>query len=285
NKYYVRPPEFWTVSEAQDAFFDEYFTTVPPGEAEWALKDDLPLLGAMRDYDLRDWISSQEWTVHQYRTALAQVDQWLKDNPDKLFGTPEEWEQARAINDFYWDRINSLFPRYTTLIDQYMDLGDDRQAKRRFREENPELVAFWDWREQFAATHQLWAKYYRPEDYEGAAAGGQAAAAGAGGGGPYYGGRRYYGGGGGGGRGRRSVSIRNWDQFMMQANPKAIRQLFAAWRGAEGDTSALKALHAEIGWGSLSDWMTWLLQLYQRQFSGTKYPPGVQYAHWLPGVR
>jgi hypothetical protein len=276
DKYYVRPPEFWTQSEAQSAFFDSYFTSVPPGTAEWALKDDLPLLNAMRDYDVRGWLQEQGWTVEQYKAAIAQVEDWIKNNPDQIIGDPQEWEQARQLNNVYWDRREVLFPNYSDLIDQYMDLEGD--AKTQFKREHPELAAFWDWRSQFAQTHQLWAKYYRPEEYEGerlvdgkpeGSSEGTSARG-------RSGGRRYYGGGGGGGGG---VSIRSWEDFMLNANPQAIRELL---RGQPG--GALKELHSQIGWGSLERWAAFLLQLYRRQFKGTTRTPSVQYPHWLPGT-
>jgi len=298
NKYYERPPEFWTQSDARGAFYDTYFSSVPPGTVEWALKDDLPLLNAMRDYDVRGWLQEQDWTVEQYRAAIAQVGQWLAEHQGEIIGNPQEWEQVRAINDFYWDRREVMFPRYSDLIDQYMEL-ESRNAKEAFKDAHPELPSFWAWRDQFAQLHQLWAKYYLPDEYKGQetvttppAGGGAGVGVGDGGGGyarrPRLRSRtlRYSGGGGGGGRsGGSGVSIRNWNDFMLSANPAAVRDLFALLRGEEGDFTALQKLHADIGWGSLTEWVSYLLRLYRGQFEGTERPPSVQYAHWLPGTR
>lgn len=67
---------------------------------------------------------------------------------------------------------------------------------------------------------------------------------------------------------------------MMQATPDAVRELLQGQPGP-----ALKELHAQIGRGSLEEWMARLLDLYRSQFKPTTRTPSVQYAHWLPGTR
>jgi len=179
-----------------------------------------------------------------------------------------------------------MFPRYSELIDQYMDL-ERSKAKKPFRAEHPELEMFWEWPRQFAQTHQVWAKYYLPDEYmgEGGVASaretGGAAGAAAGGGG---GGRGYRRGGGGGGGGS-PVSIRSWDDFMLLANPAAVQQFFAFVGGEKGDLSALQELHAQIGRGSFMEWIAWLVQLYQSQWKPTTRTPRVVEPRWLPGIR
>lgn len=235
SRYYTRPPEYWTQSDARSAFYDTYFSSVPPGDAEWALKEDLPLLNAMRDYDVRQWLQEQDWTIEQYKAAIAQVKQWIALHRSEVQGNPMEWEHARAINTFFYDQRDMMFPHYERLIGQYMELGEDWDAKDAFKEANPELTMFWNWRDQFAKTHQLWAKYYRADDYAGA----QSPA------------------------GAPPRPVESWDDFLRVANPLTVQQFFAALRGQPAP--ALQELHQQIGEGNYSDWVQYLQQLYLQQ--------------------
>lgn len=288
------PPDQRRQREAESDFYDFYFSSVPPGEAERTLQEAVPLLAAVRDYDTRQALQEMGWTAEQFEQALQMTREWLARNEDLIFGDPQEWEEARELNSQFYDEREQRWPQLDRLMDQYFEL--DRGQRRAFRQQHPELVEYWDWRDQYAAENQLWAKYYRPEDYTGedglaVSRGGTGYGASTGGRGGYGGRRSYrrYGGRGGGysGGGERGLRVRSWDEFMRVAGG-AAPAVMRYWEGGEltdQEQTLLGALHKRHGWGTFDMWMTYLLGLYQQGFPDFERrgmeTPRVQYAHWI----
>jgi hypothetical protein len=262
-----KPPEERARSEAADAFWTFYNEELPPGKLASAAREH-PVVQLVLDRELRGTA-----TPEQYEMALEVLQGFKAENYDaETWGTAREWAEARRLQEQFEAMAEERWPNIDQLLNQYFEL--DRDERRSFRREHPEIDAYYDLRDQFGRTNPVYAYFYLQ---------GGAPASGTSGAGRYYGGGgryvRY------GGRPSYRASIRNWTDFMMQANPDAIKQLFATWRGEGGDLSALRDLHSRIGWGSLRSWISWLLRLYNAQFEGTERIPRVQYAHWLPGVR
>jgi hypothetical protein len=160
-KYYERPPEEWKQADAADAFFELYFESVPPGAAERKLREEVPLLGAMRDYDTRKSLEEEGFTVEQYKEAMALVQQWAEDNPDLVSGDAEEWAEARELNQLRQEEQERLFPGIGELLGQYTEASiTEREA---LRERFPELEQYWEWEDTFGEEHPLWKRYYQKE--------------------------------------------------------------------------------------------------------------------------
>ena len=113
-----------------------------------------------------------------------------------------EWAAAKRLNDDFWVGITNTFgDDFRQVLAVYGSLSG--QSKKNYRSDNPEIDEYYDMREAYGKSYQLWAKYYNPEMYTtqtGLAGEGvekRGAASGGGGGGSGYSPRTPYAGGGG----------------------------------------------------------------------------------------
>ena len=268
-------PERRARSESSDAFWEFYNEELPPGRLTSAAREH-PIVQLALDADLRGTA-----TAEQYQMALEVLQNFKAQNYDtESWGTPEDWIKARELQSEFEAQAEERWPHIRELLDHYFSLG--LLERREFRQMYPEIDAYWDMREEWGRQNPIFGYFYLGQDLQGVA------------GAPTTGTRtsgRRVASTGGAPRGARTfrstgaATVGSWQDFMLVANPDAIRQLFARFRGQDADTSALQELHGQIGWGSLDEWVSWLLQLYRSQFQLTERTPSVEYAHWLPGVR
>jgi len=183
-----KPPEERELSEAQEAFWEFYNEELPPGR----------LAAGARDYTLVQLVLDAETrgtaTAEQYRRALEFMQRWKAEHFDREeWGTPEDWAKARELNEEFEALAEREFPGIEELLDRYYDLS--LTERRAFREEHPEIGAYYDLRDWFGEQegNEIWAWFYGgggvgSREY---GVGGRAGTRGAR---RYY--RRYYGGGG-----------------------------------------------------------------------------------------
>lgn len=85
--------------------------------------------------------------------------------------TLEEWAYVQDLHSEYKSLAAVMFGENIFVTStQYNQLP--RSERAAFRAAHPELPAFWDFRDQYAVDHPLWAKYHNPSAYTGAAGGG-----------------------------------------------------------------------------------------------------------------
>lgn len=124
----------------------------------------------------------EEWAAFYSAMASAAATLNLKQ---PSVATLEEWTVVQKINDEYTTTAETMFGENIWNISGIYS-GLPMSKRSQYRAEHPELPAFWDFREVWAAEHPLWAKYYMAE--------GAKTSSGGGGGGGYGGGSRSTGG-------------------------------------------------------------------------------------------
>jgi hypothetical protein len=165
EKYAERPPEHWTEGQAKSEFYDFYHEEVPPGVYEQDMRDAVPGYDALRDFETREQLEALDlaWEAKDYQRAIELGREHLENNPPP--GDPGEWSQARAVNNQWWDIREEFWDDIPELQDKYREL-DTSKEKKKYKEDNPRLVEFWDARDEWTQRNLIWAKYYRPDDYE-----------------------------------------------------------------------------------------------------------------------
>jgi len=151
-----KPPEEQELARAQGAFWDFLNELLPPGRLASGAKEN-NLVQLVLDAETRGTA-----TAEQYQKALEFMEGWKARNFDaEAWGTPEEWAEARAVNEQFEEFRDEEFPGITDLLSRYYDLpaGAERRA---FREEHPEISQYYDFRDWFGAEegNEVWARYY-----------------------------------------------------------------------------------------------------------------------------
>lgn len=309
-----KPQAEQDLERARDEFYQWYNQHVPPGQFEYDMRDEIPLLNAIKDFTTRQALDESGFTTEQYREVLKMVQAYVKDNPpqigagayrpeaqpgpeniaDALAGVrsgtsaAQEYTFARGMNTIFTRFREQKFPGMGDLLayrqqkwgDRYLSKAE-RDERDAFDAQHPELAAYRDWEQAFAMEHQVWAKYYRPWLLEEEGEGGGEGESGGEGRGTYYG-AGYYGGG--------YNPIGSWADFANMIDTDTMTALFRLWgdgAALSGDARArLKSIWEKYGWtDDFDDWLTWLQRLYQRAFaSQAANVPGVKYTHWLSGV-
>lgn len=110
--------------------------------------------------------------------------------------TVEEWAYVQGVNTEYGERAKMLFGQEIFSVSSAYSQTPYSQREQ-YRQEHPELKAFWDFRDKWTVDHPLWAQYYRPYALENAKV--QVASK-----------ARSYSGGGGGGGGSSATRRTNY---------------------------------------------------------------------------
>lgn len=306
------------LDKARSEFYDWIRWHVPPGQYEYDMRDAIPLLNAIKDWDTRQALEESGFTAEQWRVALEQIKQYMEENPPPqgpLAWQPEPQPGPENIADalagvrsgtshgqeYAFARgMNSIFLRFRE--QQYPGIGDllafraenwagpyltteERAGRDAFDAQHPELAAYRQWEAAFAQEHPVWAQYYKPwllEEEEGDGDGAGAADAGE----AKAAGRRASGGGGGrAGSGR----ISRWSDFAGLVDTDDLTALFGFWGRGTGLPAEVRErlmkLHERYGWGEFDEWLAWVRQLYQDAFaSQARDVPRAQQTHWLPGM-
>lgn len=203
------PEEEQALERAKGAFWDFYNQQLPPGRMAQGAREHT-LVQLLLDAETRGTA-----TAEQYAQALEKLEDWKAANFDReTWGTPEDWAEARRLNEEFDALVAEYLPGVDELLDRYYELP---QAQRKaFKAKHPEIGEYYDLRDWFGAQagHEVWAYYYLSKT--GGAATGQG-----------YARRRYYGGRGRGGYG-------GYDPFAYQARrvPKVYLETPSAWRGS-----------------------------------------------------
>jgi len=214
-----KPPEEQELARAQGAFWDFLNEELPPGQTAKGAKEHT-LVQLVLDAETRGTA-----TAEQYQRALEKLQDWKAEHFDaEKWGTPEEWAEARELNEDLNALIEEQLPGVRDLLDRYYDLSPSE--RRAFKKEHPEIGEYYDLREAFGADNEVWARYYL-----GRAARVSAGAYRAGQKYRKYYKKKYY--RRGGGRGRRGAGADQW-QFKRLAErvpygPKLVTP--SAWEG------------------------------------------------------
>ncbi len=82
----------------------------------------------------------------------------------------QEWSYVQDLHDTYKQLAKTGFGANIFVVSaQYNELP--RAERKEFRAAHPELELFWDFRDQYAVDHPLWAQYYNPQAAKASAGG------------------------------------------------------------------------------------------------------------------
>ena len=144
----------------------------------WDKWNDLPTLTRK---EIQDQLGSEfsraflEKETRSYESIpVENLQIWLKliggDPPGTLSApvTPLELappEIAHRAQVFY-DMRKSYFPDYYDIQDTYFKLSEKGKARKKFLEEHPELVSYWDWRRDWFHRNPDVVPYLTDKEYE-----------------------------------------------------------------------------------------------------------------------
>jgi hypothetical protein len=187
--------------------------------------------------------------------AIAAISEYMQENPPP--GTPEEWAEARRLNDAVLRRQ----------VDQFFGEGiyDEQNAyfaaKDSGQKPQPSdrLAAYWDFLHAFEAENPVWARYYRDRE---APPSGQSSTQWQ---------RRGWSRGGGGGRGS-DRGRPSWMDIANALGPTGAQEL-TAFFGTNAQPSGvtltlLLQLMEQYGFEDWQQWLDFLKTLYQGAFGG-----------------
>jgi hypothetical protein len=131
--------------------------------------------GDPRDWD-RWWSSEGDpsaWDEDEFEKFYAQVSAAASslNLDDPTIEQLKEWSYVQDLHNTYKQQAKLTFGDNIFVVSsQYNELP--RAERVDFRKTHPELDLFWDFRDQYAVDHPLWAQYYNPQGAKAATGGG-----------------------------------------------------------------------------------------------------------------
>jgi len=138
-----------------DAFWQYWNEELPPGQMISDLKDD-PLIALLLNPESRETATPDQWLM-----GLEMARNWGEKNYTEKWGTPEDWAEARAQDEEFKTSAAETIPGYEAILAGYYDLPPASAERRAYKAAHPEIGQYFDAQDAFAATHELWAYYYK----------------------------------------------------------------------------------------------------------------------------